>query len=96
MDRDMDGADSLRLEGAMTFETVAQRFFHPPDFTAGDLLLDLSQVEDVDSGGLALLLHWRSQAQAAACRLRFVNVPRKLRNLARLSGLEAVFVPQTT
>lgn len=91
-----DGAGRIRLEGPMTFETVAQRFSSPPDFSAGDLLLDLSGVEEVDSGGLALLLNWHTQGLASACRIRFVNIPRKLADLARLNGLESLFVSQAT
>lgn len=78
------------VAGALTFETVpglyqnSARWFEG----AGDLILDLAQVERADSAGLALLIEWLRRAQAANRTLRFANIPAQVQTLIRINGLQ--------
>ena len=56
----------------------------------GALELDLSGVERADSAGLALLLEWKRLTQGRGQPLRLRNIPRQLRNLALVSGVDAM------
>jgi phospholipid transport system transporter-binding protein len=51
------------------------------------LTLDLSAVTRTDSGGLALLLHWKRMAHAAGRPIRFLGLPEQTRNLAAVFGI---------
>jgi phospholipid transport system transporter-binding protein len=55
----------------------------------GDVLrIDGSALTEFDSATLALLLHAQRGAQAAGATLQLHGVPTKLRELARLYGVE--------
>lgn len=76
---------SARLCGALTFETVPGLFreaaAHIADAADGQLI-DLADVQAVDSAGLALLLEWQA---AAGGSLSMTGAPSSLVQLARLS-----------
>lgn len=55
---------------------------------AGDATLDLAGAADADSAGVAMLLALRRGAQVNGARLRFVNLPERLRRLLRLYQVE--------
>jgi phospholipid transport system transporter-binding protein len=57
-----------------------------------NVLIDLQQVNKVDTAGLAWLFYLLEQAQSAQCQLRFANLPSKLENLITLSGVNG-FLP---
>ncbi len=59
--------------------------------TAVTAVIDLRDVSDVDSAGLAVLIEWLAQARARGTRLEFTNLPPALRSLAKLSGVEFLF-----
>lgn len=77
------------LHGEMSFENAEQilaaseRVFLSSD----SLELDLSQVDDADSAGLALLLEWKARAQSRAAEIRFVNVPESLLAIAKTTDV---------
>jgi phospholipid transport system transporter-binding protein len=52
------------------------------------LAIDFSDVVDVDSSAVALMLHWRRRAQALGKSLRYVHLPANLASLASLYGVE--------
>lgn len=81
-------APAYRLVGALTFDTVAT--LAPP---ADARTIDLGGLAATDSAGLALLLEWWRQAQSRGRQLAFTAVPPRLRDLARVNGLDAVFNP---
>ena len=84
-----DGHYSLR--GALTLATVAPLLEQGRAAFAscnGAIVVDMGQVERVDSGGLALLVDWLSWAQAAHRDLKFTALPAALLALARLSDVE--------
>ncbi len=51
------------------------------------LLLDLSRLESTDSSGLALLLDWMRTAGEYSVHLQLSDVPRQLREIARVCDL---------
>lgn len=84
------GEGRFRVEGALTFDTVAdavattQKLF--ADYPA--LELDLSGVSASDSAGLALLIEWVRRAQRRDCRLSFSHVPEQVMAVARISDAD--------
>jgi anti-anti-sigma factor len=51
--------------------------------------IDLSRVEFIDSTGLGLMVRSKKQAMSRGVRLRFVGVQGNVRNVVRISKLEA-------
>ena len=51
-------------------------------------VIDFAGVSAADSAGLALLIEWLSVARGADRKLRYVNLPQQLQQLARLSEVE--------
>ena len=51
------------------------------------LTIDFQKVEEIDSSGVALLLHWRRQAAKRGKSLRYVHLPPNLLELAELYGV---------
>ena len=56
-------------------------------FVQPEVLVDLSQVPDIDSSGLSLLLRWAGGAQAEGRQLHFVKLDQRLQSLAQLYGV---------
>ncbi|MGD8408080.1 MAG: STAS domain-containing protein [Thiohalophilus sp.] len=54
----------------------------------GDICFDLQGVSRSDSAGLALLVEWLQFAGQRQRKVTFRNLPRQLRDIARVSGLE--------
>jgi len=52
---------------------------------SGPLVLDCAGVEHSNSAGLALLLAWLRDAQAAGCSLTIASLPSELRQIAEVS-----------
>jgi phospholipid transport system transporter-binding protein len=81
------------LTGALTFDTVSQLWLQGgPLLTAAAAAtteVDLAGVERVDSAGLALLVAWQAQVQAAGGVLCYRSMPERLRAIARISEAEA-------
>ena len=95
----------LELAGDLTGGSVPGLFAQTPRFdaestaeaTASDasaepaaLRIDLRAVGEVDSSGLALLLHWRGVAARANARLTFTGAPAQLREMAKITGVETL------
>jgi phospholipid transport system transporter-binding protein len=79
------GAGRFELIGAMSFDT-ADRILESSRSLFGDyagLEVDLSQVNDADSAGLALLIEWKSQAIRHGGSIDFVGVPKSLLAIAQ-------------
>lgn len=78
------------VDGALTLETVPSLYRNSADwFTgAGELLIDLAQVDRADSAGLALLIEWLRRAEAEKRSLRFTNIPAPVQTLIRINGLQ--------
>jgi phospholipid transport system transporter-binding protein len=80
--------NSLRVSGRLTMATVAALFDAElqPD-AHGALVIDLRQVEAVDSAAVSLLLCWLRRAQRDGTTLCFSHIPDNLQSLARLYGV---------
>ncbi len=81
----------IRLAGNLTTESVARIFMTTPEFTESAYQVNLQKIDEIDSAGLALLVYWKTRAKASASALNFTNTPKKLLDLAELSGLTALF-----
>ncbi len=86
--------DRVTVSGRLTLETAktASLLFNGQlHAVAGDrLVVDLAQVEAVDSSAVSLLLQWSRQARENGVQLSFVNLPTNLRSLANLYGVTEV------
>ena len=83
-------ATTQAVAGALTFETVPDLYQNSSSWFegAGELILDLAQVERTDSAGLALLIEWLRRAQVENRTLRFANIPAQVQTLIRINGLQ--------
>jgi phospholipid transport system transporter-binding protein len=87
------------VTGALSFETLPAVLKESEQYAARSdlperLTIDFSQLTNVDSSAVALLLEWRRQAQARGKTLTFVNLPANLLSLARLYGVADLIQPQ--
>ncbi len=84
---------SLEIEGDLTFSTINKNTSKIMDklLTPHDISIDLKKVKAVDSAGLALIIEWLKTAHSRGINLNFINVPKQLLALARLSGFEYLF-----
>jgi phospholipid transport system transporter-binding protein len=78
----------LSVEGAVLIDNVVAVVTRGVAlFNREDLIIDLAQVDEVDSSAVSMLLEWRREASRRNCHLSFINMPRKLQNLAQLYGI---------
>ena len=84
------GNGQFRLYGNVNFETAETLLSCDDELFAsqGEVIVDLGDVINVDSAGLALLLRWLAVARRLKRCISFRNVPEKLRSLAMISDLE--------
>lgn len=82
----------MKIEAtALTTETAAALVpLGRSAVAAGDFTLDLSNVKQVDSAAVALLLQWQRDALAAGKKFTFSAVPPALASLATLYGMDEV------
>lgn len=82
------------VRGHLTIETVPALFETGLQHLAsGDMVVDLSQVEAVDSAAVSMLLGWLRAARHSRHALRVTGLPEDLVSLARLYGV-ADLLPQ--
>ena len=80
----LDGALNLGAMSLRLAETAAYASQAPlPDC----LTIDFSKVREIDSSGVALLLHWRRKATELGKSLRYIHLPANLAALAELYGV---------
>lgn len=87
------GPGQLAVSGDLKLDTVAGLYRDSLQFAGQDPLpsvVDLSQVADADSAGLALLLEWQSWARRREHRFQFENTPPHLMQLAELSEAQCL------
>ncbi len=85
-------AEVLKLEGALSFETLPRVLAESAAYTARSdlpdrLTIDFAGITSVDSSAVALLLEWRREAERRKKTLVFVNLPANLVSLAELYGV---------
>jgi phospholipid transport system transporter-binding protein len=62
-------------------------------FVRDGLVVDLSQLEEVDSSAVSLVLEWLREAQRNQRKLRFTQLPDNLKSLATLYGVLDLIQP---
>lgn len=81
-----------KLSGDLTLSQVPELLTAAGDFKelSQPLVLDLSEVQQVDTASLSLLLEFSRRAAVHNKPLSFVNLPENLLSLASLYGLEGL------
>ena len=81
------GDGDFVLQRDLTFATVKEILSESLPLFSGQtsISVDLEQVDESDSAGLALLIEWVSWARQNDCDIRFENVPQQLKTLAEIS-----------
>jgi len=88
-------AGTYQITSPLTFDTVADLLELSADWwkaPAETVQIDLKSVPKADTAGLALMVEWLEQARRAGRRLVFTNIPAKLQDLIRVSGLQDIFL----
>jgi anti-anti-sigma factor len=89
---DLGTVSLLNLDGNVVIgETDTLRDVVETLPSTSSVVLDLSHVTLVDAHGLGVLLHMREQAEARDMHLELMNVGSHLRELFRITHLDAVF-----
>jgi len=80
------------LTGDLTFQTVPAlwKSSELALTSAGEVCLDLCKVERFDSSALALLIGWMEVLERKQLTLKLINVPTKMLDIARVSGLDTM------
>jgi anti-sigma B factor antagonist len=88
-----DGATVVKCSGRLTSEfapTLKNEI--KPRLTSGSrLVLDLSDLNHMDSSGLGTLVGLYVSAKTAGCNLQVVNLTPRIRELFRITNMVAVF-----
>ena len=84
------GEGCFAISGDMNFDTAEKilRASEVPFEEHTQLEIDLSEVTDTDSAGLALLLEWVTWANHSVREISFTGVPEKLKAIARTTEVE--------
>ncbi|HEY9103891.1 STAS domain-containing protein [Chitinimonas sp.] len=87
-------SEVVKLSGALTLDSICRVAGEvSPRLAQQELVLDLSEVSEIDSTALSMLLHWQRDAVAAGRRISLVRPPANLTSLAALYGVED-FLPK--
>ena len=83
----------LKIEGALNFASMARLLAESSAYSRQQnlpecLAIDFSNVTDIDSSAVALLLHWRREAARLGKSLRYVHLPQNLATLSQLYGVD--------
>ncbi len=83
----------LVLDGALNLESMPMRLAETLVYASQEnlpdcLTIDFQKVGEIDSSGVALLLHWRREAGKLGKSLRYVRLPANLVELAALYGVD--------
>ena len=87
--------DQATLIGELTRITMTKSFEKKSKkiFSSAKMIVNLSQVQKVDTAGLAWILYIVEQAILNTCQLTFTHIPQDLLKLACLSGVDS-FIPK--
>lgn len=85
--------ETLMLAGALNLANMSRLLAETAAYAAQPtlpeaLVIDFADVTDVDSSGVALLLHWRREALKLGKALRYVHLPPNLVSLAELYSVD--------
>ena len=84
------GGGKFALGGQMTFDTAGQILFDSEVMFEEHtrIEVDLFEVTDTDSAGLALLLEWITWANHTVREIRFVGMPEKIDAIAKTTEVD--------
>lgn len=86
--------DNYRVQGRITIDNANALLAEGLKlFVRDGLVVDLSQLEEVDSSAVSLVLEWLREAQRNQRKLRFTNLPDNLKSLATLYGVLDLIQP---
>lgn len=85
------GDGRFAITGDLTFATIGRQAAKSLAFlrVTQQVTVDLAQVNNADSAGLALMIEWLKFARSHQTQLLFLHIPKTLLNLASLGGLDA-------
>jgi phospholipid transport system transporter-binding protein len=83
----------MLLDGALNLTSMVDRLAETAAYQSQSnlpdcLTIDFRNVEEIDSSGVALLLHWRRESLRLGKSLRYVHLPPNLLALAELYGVD--------
>jgi anti-sigma B factor antagonist len=78
---DLGGVETMRAAGSETIGNPAAR----------SVVVDCAGLTFCDSTVLSVLISWRNQTLEVGCPLMLERVPRQLRKILQITGLDAVF-----
>jgi phospholipid transport system transporter-binding protein len=86
--------DNYRIQGRITIANASALLAEGLKlFVRDGLVVDLSQLEEVDSSAVSLVLEWLREAQRNQRKLSFVNLPDNLKSLATLYSVLDLIQP---
>ena len=94
----MTDADNIvRVSGRLTMDATVALFNKGLEFKPGvkELVVDLAQIDAVDSSAVSLMLAWLRSAQRSNVKLTFVNISDNLFSLAELYGVDETLLIRT-
>ncbi|HKJ20035.1 MAG: STAS domain-containing protein [Gammaproteobacteria bacterium] len=88
------GDGHFALSGEMTFDTAEKILAASGDMfdEHTQLEVDLSEVTESDSAGLALLLEWVTWANHSVREIRFTGMPERVLAIARTTEVEPLLM----
>ncbi len=84
---------SFQLEGELSYSNVSNIYRKTANLFKklnDDIQIDLSGVTHSDSAGIALLVEWLSEARDNNQVIQFINVPKQMLEMVRISSLDRV------
>ena len=85
--------NQLSVKGSVTINNVITLVAQGIALLDRDnLVIDLTQVSEVDSSALCMLLEWQREASRRNRRMHFANMPQNLRGLAQLYGVSELIL----
>lgn len=94
---DEDGSCRVQVGAELNIYQAAEcaadlrRLLADPVYAQAQLLLDLSQVQELDTAGLQLLIQVQRHCASREAPLRFVKPSPVVREMAQLLGLQEIF-----
>jgi phospholipid transport system transporter-binding protein len=90
----VEDGDNYRIQGGITIANANAVLMEGQKlFVRDGLVVDLSQLDEVDSSAISLLLEWLRDAQRNQRKLSFTNLPDNLKSLATLYSVLDLIQP---
>ncbi len=84
------GGGRFAIKGRLTYDTAAELLQQSKDKFANHSVIkvDMSEVTQSDSAGLALLLEWVNWAKHYVREIRYFNIPAPIQSIAEISEVD--------